>query len=268
VLVPLVRWARNRDPLWPEDNPLQDTPVAFAAALTPWMASLGPRADRWEWDRDEGEETLDWLLDHPDGAAAIHEALATWRDRITETGFVDDDGRVSGRALHDLAETLEMIDGAFYDARIDSIERDAFMIDLAFTVAGMVVSAAVPGGPAGSRAVDAGMAFATPVLKATLERLGSIPSPERDRAAARTDLERASTTALVIALTATVTTCIERGELPADALDALELDDVDMGDPVALHARLVAYVDTLAPVAEPMTTNALFAVIGAFDDGT
>lgn len=266
LLVPLVRWARDHDPLWPEDHPLQDTPVAFAAALTPWMATLGPRADRWGWDRDEGEDTLDWVLDHPGGAQAIHDALATWKERIAETGFVDADGRIAGRALHDLAETLEMIEGAFHDARIESIERTAFMIDLAFTVAGMVISAAVPGGPATGRAVDAGLAFATPAVKATLERLGIIPSPERERAAAQADLQRASTTTLVIALTATVSTFVDRGELPADALDALELDEVDMDDPEAVHARLVAYVDTFAPVAAPATTNALFAVIGAFDD--
>jgi hypothetical protein len=264
VLVPLVRWAREQDPLWPADNPLFDRHLPLAAALTPWMPALGPRAAQWNWEPDEGAAALGWLLEHDHAVEAIHAALGTWVDRIGDTGFIDDDGRLSGQAMFDLADTLDLIEGALHDARIDDAERDAFLIDLGFTFANMVMSTLAKSGPVGI-AIDVGLAVTTPTAKKTLERLGILPSLERERDAARADLDRGAATALVIALTATVADAIDRGELPADALDGLHLDGVELDDPRAVRQQLVAYVDELGAVADEATTHRLLAVVGAFD---
>jgi hypothetical protein len=108
-----------------------------------------------------------------------------------------------------------------------------------------------------------------PVAIDALDRWGIAPSPEgARRRAQQTFGDRAIDTA-VMAVTGIVGAAVERGDLPRDTLDRLELEGLAGPTgagcaPREVSDRLHAFVADLAPLTDPATHNALLAVLYAF----
>ncbi len=268
VLRPLLEWLQEHELPAVTDGVTRSAPAVAAAAVAPWLAALGPRAGAWGWTYDDGDNALRWLLDQGDARRAMAGAMTTQQTRLADAPLLDADGRVDDTLLRDLAGSLAQVQVALRDAEIDDAVANRLLAQLAVNTAGIVISAAVPGVGLAMTA-DIGAALLTPVAMKALDRWGVAPSSEQVRARAQgTFGDRAIDTA-VIAVTGIVGAAIERGDLPVDALDRLDLDgpldgDSDSCSPREVSDRLHGFVDDLEPLTDAATHNALLAVLYAF----
>ncbi len=268
ILRPLLDWLQVHGEPSATDGATRSAPAIVAAAVTPWLADLGPRAARWGWTYDDGDRALRWLLTRPAARAAITDALAARTGDLSEAPLLQPDGRVDDELVRDLAGTFAQVQLALRDAEIDDAEADALLAQLALDTAGVAISAAAPSGPIGI-AADVGVALLTPVAIDALDRWGIAPSAEgATRRAQQSFGDRAIDTA-VMAVTGIVGAAVERGDLPPDTLDRLDLDGLAgpgaaSCSPREVSDRLHAFVADLEPLTDPATHNALLAVLYAF----
>ncbi|MCX6520086.1 MAG: hypothetical protein NTZ21_05440 [Actinobacteria bacterium] len=268
ILRPLLEWLQLHGVPSAIDGATRSAPAIAAAAVTPWLADLGPRAARWDWTYDDGDRALRWLLDDPAARAAMADGLAAQRDDLSDVPMLEPDGRVDGELVRDLAGTFAQVQLALRDAEIAEADADGLLAQLAINTAGMAITAAAPSGPIGFGA-EVGVALLAPVAIDALDRWGIAPSPEgARRRAQQTFGDRAIDTA-VMAVTGIVGAAVERGELPPDTLDRLELEGLAGPTgagcaPREVSDRLHAFVADLAPLTDPATHNALLAVLYAF----
>jgi hypothetical protein len=266
ILRPLLEWLQLHGVPSATDGATRSAPAIAAAAVTPWLADLGPRASRWEWTYDDGDRALRWLLGDPAARAAMADGLQ--RDDLSDVPMLEPDGRVDGELVRDLAGTFAQVQLALRDAEIAEADADGLLAQLAVNAAGVAITAAAPSGPIGFSA-KVGVALLAPVAIDALDRWGIAPSPEgARRRAQQTFGDRAIDTA-VMAVTGIVGAAVERGDLPRDTLDRLELEGLAGPTgagcaPREVSDRLHAFVADLAPLTDPATHNALLAVLYAF----
>lgn len=268
ILRPLLEWLQLHGAPSATDGATRSAPAIAAAAITPWLADLGPRAAEWGWTYDDGDRALRWLLDDPAARTALTNGLAARHDDLRDAPVLEPDGRVDDELVRELAGTFAQVQVALRDADIAAAEADGLLAQLAVDTAGAVVSAAAPTGPIGI-ASEVGVALFTPVAIDALDRWGIAPSPEgARRRAQQTFGDRAVDTA-VMAVAGIVGAAVERGDLPPDTLDRLALEG--LAGPTATSCaprevsdRLHAFVADLAPLTDPATHNALLAVLYAF----
>ncbi len=180
ILRPVLEWLQLHGVPSATDGATRSAPAIAAAAITPWLADLGPRASRWGWTYDDGDRALRWLLADPAARAAMTDALAGRADDLSEAPMLEPDGRLDDDVVRDLAGTFAQVQLALRDAEIDDAEADALLARLAVDTAGVAISAAAPSGPIGV-AADVGVALLTPVAIDALDRWGIAPSPEGAR---------------------------------------------------------------------------------------
>ncbi|MFN8020633.1 MAG: hypothetical protein U0Q03_03800 [Acidimicrobiales bacterium] len=271
VLRPLLQQLQTRELPAAVDGVATGLAAVLAVAVTPWLADLGPRAGAWDWSYDEGDATLRFLLDDPEALAALTRAIDDGRRVLTTTGWFDSDGRLDDTALHQLAVSFAQVQVAVRDAEIDDAIAAQLMNRLSLEVAGIAISAVVPGGPIASASADTALALLTPQAAGALDRWGLAPSDDRIRAEAGARFGDRVVDTTVIALTGVAGAAIERGDLPADALDRLDdalTADGQHGDCAArdVSERLQQWVHEVSADADPSTAHALLAVLYAFDD--
>ena len=266
ILRPLLEWLQLHGVPSATDGATRSAPAIAAAAVTPWLADLGPRAARWEWTYDDGDRALRWLLGDRAARAAMADGLAVQHDDLSDVPMLEPDGRVDGELVRDLASTFAQVQLALRDAEI--ADADGLLAQLAVNAAGVAITAAAPSGPIGFSA-KVGVALLAPPAIDALDRWGIAPSPEgARRRAQQTFGDRAIDTA-VMAVTGIVGAAVERGDLPRDTLDRLELEGLagPTGEgcaPREVSDRLHAFVADVAPLTDPATHNALLAVLYAF----
>ena len=264
VLRPLLVWLQHHPLPGARDGLTRRAPAIVARAVTPWLADLGPRAETWGWTYEAGDQALRWLLDDPDALAAVTESVGVWQTRLYDTPLLDADGRIDDQALRDLAGTLAQVQIALRDQEVDEAAADALVAQLAVNAAGLAIGAAVPGG-AVAVAADVSVGVLTPVAMRALDRFGIAPSVEQAAKVAQgTFGDRAVDTA-VIAVTGIVGLAVDRGDLPTDALDRLDLADLTGAcAPREVSDRLHDFVAELAPLTDAATHHALLTVVYAF----
>lgn len=264
ILRPVLEYLQAHELPAAVDGVVTSAPAVVAAAVGPWLPDLGPRADTWGWSYDDGDRALRWLVRDDEAMAALTTAMQQWQQQITLTPLIDADGRVADGPLRDLAATLAQVQVALRDEEVDRAVQDAFLAELVIGTAGNVAAATVSGGV--SAAAADGVAMALPALaNATLGRWGLIPTEERGREAAQSRFGDRAVDTAVIAITAVVADAIERGDLPADTLDRLDLDGLEGScTPREVGDRLHTFVAGLDDVTDPATQNALVAIVNAF----
>ena len=276
ILRPILEWLPANPIPGVRDGLTRTAPALVAAAVTPWLANLGPRAGRWGWSWDDGDAALRWLLTDDASLQAMVAANDRWTDRAGTTPLLGVDGRVDDLVLRELAATLAQVQLALHDREIADAEADALMAELALGAAGAAISVAAPG--AWGMVAKVGKPVLTPLALRALDRWGVVASPDRARTDARSRFGDRSVDAGVIALTGLVAQAIEHGDLPPDSLDRLDaaLRDVapdsraggsgcrprDVGD------RLHAFVAEVGPRTDAATHHALLAVVYAFGNPT
>ncbi len=274
ILRPLLQYLGSHELPVALDGVAEGIPAVMAHAVAPWLADLGPRADRWDWTYEQGDASLRQLLDDRAALASLTAAADDGRRALVTMPWFDDEGRLDDEALRDLASSFAQVQIAVRDAEIDDAIADQLLDRLSLQLAGIAIASVVPGGPMASASADTALAVLTPAAAAALDRWGVMPSDERivDEAGARFG-DRAVDTA-VIARTGVIGAAVDRGDLPPDALDrldrALTVDtDADTGDtcvPRAVGDRLHEVVRDLGEDADPATAHALLAVLYAFDN--
>lgn len=274
ILRPLLQYLGSHELPVALDGVAEGIPAVMAHAVAPWLADLGPRADRWDWTYEQGDASLRQLLDDRAALASLTAAADDGRRALVTMPWFDDEGRLDDEALRDLASSFAQVQIAVRDAEIDDAIADQLLDRLSLQLASIAIASVVPGGPMASASADTALAVLTPAAAAALDRWGVMPSDERivDEAGARFG-DRAVDTA-VIALTGVIGAAVDRGDLPPDALDrldrALTVDiDADTGDtcaPRAVGDRLHEVVRDLGEDADPATAHALLAVLYAFDN--
>jgi hypothetical protein len=268
VLRPLLEWLQKHELPAVNDGVTASAPAIAAAAVTPWLEALGPRAGAWGWTYDDGDGALRWLLDDPDARTAMAKAMTIQQTRVVDAPLLEADGRIDDTLLRDLAGSLAQVQVALRDADIDDAVANGLLAQLAVNTAGLAISAAVPGSGL-AVAADVGVALLTPAAMSALDRWGLAPSPEHARTQAQATFgDRAIDTA-VIAVTGIVGAAIDRGDLPVDTLDGLDLGrrrNLDGGScsPREVSDRLHRFVVDLEPLTDAATHNALLAVLYAF----
>lgn len=271
VLRPLLEWLRTNELPAVSDGVTTSAVAVTAAGTAPWLAALGPRATSWGWTFDDGDRTLRWLLDDPAARRSLADAMAVRQAQLADAPLLDADGRVDDTLLRELASSLAQVQVALRDAEIADATADALMTEMTVTTAGLIISAAVPGG-AISVTADVGVALLTPVALSALDRWGVAPSAERSRAQAQSTLGDRAVDTAVIAIVGIVGAAIERGDLPSGTLDNLHLDDLRGDDlrgdspctPRETSDRLHEFIVGLEPITDAATHNALVAVLFAF----
>ncbi len=275
ILRPLLQYLGSHELPAALDGVAEGIPAVMAHAVTPWLADLGPRADRWEWTYEQGDASLRQLLDDRAALATLTAAIADGRRALVTTPWFDDEGRLDDEALRDLASSFAQVQIAVRDAEIDDAIADQLLDRLSLELAGIAIASVVPGGPVASASADTALAVLTPAAAAALDRWGVLPSDERivDEAGARFGDRAVDTT--VIALTGVIGAAVDRGDLPPDSLDRLDralvvdADGDSAGDtcaPRAVSDRLHEVVRDLGDDADPATAHALLAVLYAFDN--
>lgn len=264
-LVPLITWARDHEgALVPGDGVVDDPPAVLAGAVAPWLLQFGPRAAEWGWDEVEGDASLGWIMADDTALATLADALDRWQLAMAEVPLLHPDGRVDLDRLLDLTATIDQVARAVRDAQLDDAAADRFFAEAGVFVGSLFVSAIVPGGIAASMAGDAALAVVVPAATAMLARWGLMPSADDDAADTRAGFGSWLSNAAVSAVVAYTAQAIVDGRLPANALDALDLDDL-AGDcrTDEVHDRLWAFVHDTAGRTDPATGNGLIAVLGA-----
>jgi len=264
VLQPLLVWLQDHPLPGARDGLTRSAPAVIATAVTPWLADLGPRAEMWGWRYEEGDRALRWLLDDPGALAAITASVGVWQVRLHDTPLLGADGRIDDRVLRDLAGTLAQVQIALRDQEVATAAADALVAQLTVNTAGLAIGAAIPGGGV-AVAADVGVGVLTPLAMRALDRWGIAPSVEHASEIAQgTFGDRAIDTA-VIAVTGIVGLAIDRGDLPADALDLLDLDALTGAcAPREVSDRLHGFVAELEPLTDAATHHALLTVVYAF----
>ena len=268
ILRPLLEWLQMYGAPTATDGATRSAPAIAAAAVTPWLADLGPRAAQWGWSYDDGDRTLRWLLDDRAARTAMTDGLVARQDDLHEVPLLELDGRVDDELVRDLAGTFAQVQLALRDAEIAAADADALLARLAVDTAGVLVSAAAPSGPLGLTA-DVGVALLTPVALDALDRWGVAPSPDGARRRAKQTFGDRAVDTAVMAVTGIVGAAVARGDLPPGTLDRLELEG--LAGPTAASCtprevsdRLHAFVADLEPLTDPATHNALLTVLYAF----
>ena len=271
VLRPLLEWLQTNQLPAVSDGVTTSAVAVTAAATAPWLAALGPRATSWGWTFDDGDRTLRWLLDDPAARRSMADTMAVRQAQLADAPLLEADGRVDDTLLRELASSLAQVQVALRDAEIADAAAEALMTEMTVTTAGLIISAAVPGGAIGVTA-DVGVALLTPVALGALDRWGVAPSAERSRAQAQSTLGDRAVDTAVIAIVGIVGAAVERGDLPSGTLDNLHLDDLHLdnlrGDssctPRETSDRLHEFIVELEPITDAATHNALVAVLFAF----
>ncbi len=277
VLVPLLRWLQGHDAwrLIGLDGATPGARVHMAEAVAPWLLRFGRRAAEWGWSREEADAALRWVADDERAAERLVVAHARWQASVAGAPLVDGDGRIDADALFDLAGVMSQLQRVLQHADIDAAAEDRAWLDLSLRGAAAVVSiasSASGAGPVTSLAAGAVTAQLGQAARRQLDAWGVVPTEERSRRRARATFGTRVADTAVIAVVAVVGHQVDRGLLPAHALDRLHLDDLrrdDDGDDDACTARevidrLEAYVAEVAPSTTPEVANALTAVLAAF----
>lgn len=272
VIRPLLAWAHQQDSsLGPvTDGGVDDVRAVLAPVVAGWLFQMGPRADDWGWNPDEADAALRWVIADEVAAAELVSSLDAWHRQLAATPLLVADGRLDDVALHDLASVFAQLQVAMRDEELADAAAARFWADATFMVGQLLVSALVPGGPAVSVAADLALSGVSPISQQWLQRHGLPHDP--DEAAAEIGARFGSRTSdtAVVAVVGVVGQLIERGVLPADALDALRLDDIDTGgdscEPAIVDERLHEFVRGLEPSLDPATSNGLLTVLYAFSN--
>jgi hypothetical protein len=247
-------------------------PAAVAPAVAPWLLDLGARAEHWGWTHADGTRSLRHLLADHGTVAALTPAMSAWRSRIGQIRFLDDEGRLATDVVDELATMFVQVDLAMRDAEVDIAEREAFLVDAVAMTVGNLVVPLVPGGPATKVAADKAADVAPELVTSLLGRWGWVTDLDQAERDAQARFGGSQALTAVVAVTAFVAQAVERGDLPAVALDRLEalaLGEVRGGSGATCVAREVSdrlhrYVRELGPLASPSVAHALHAVVSTF----
>ena len=270
---PLLDWARqNEATLSPAaDGGVRNIRSTLAAAVAPWLMQVSARTDDWSWSAAEGDDALHWVIEDEQAAATLLRGMQVWLQTLTIAPLIAADGRLDSQMLDDLATLFATVQVALHDEEVSDSVAAGFLTDATFLMAQILVSAVVPVGPAGSVATDLTLAAVSPLVQRWLQRNGMIDDADDGIAAADARLVNRSADTAVLAVVGVVGQLIDAGKLPPDTLDSLTLDDVarkgdgsgdDTSAPVG--ERLHAFVRSIDDGSDPLTFNALDAVIYAF----
>jgi len=237
--------------------PVYDHGLGVLGTVTArWLPQFAGESDDWGWDRHDGRGALRWVLDEPTAARRLREEVDAWLGTLDARTLLTGDGHVDRHTARSLATTIATVEVILREEEIEAATAAAAMADVVFGVAGMLVPPLVQRiAPSASGVVEEVAPFAWGPIRDHLTALGLAPpdaATGRARARARFGSRVADTA--VVATVAVTHQLVERGRVPADALDRLDLDGIDEGDPCAVaetYDRLVEYVDGL-PVDEPL----------------
>jgi hypothetical protein len=267
LIMPLIDWNAAHGMLTvPTDGGVHNMRVVLATILAPWLLQLTARTDDWSWSPRAADATLRWVIEDEHAATRLVASMGAWQQNLAATPFVDDAGRLNDAVLHDLAQLFAKLQVAFRDEELADAVAAAFWRDASFFVVQILVSAFVAG-PAASIAADLTFATLGAVAGTFLDDLVTqSPAGPSDGASARFG-SRAADTA-VIAVVSIVGQLVQNGRLPADALDALRLGDLDDDECTAgvVDERLREFVHGLSDSTDAATHNALVAVVNLFSN--
>jgi hypothetical protein len=263
VIPPLIGWAARYEdvPGTVSGGGLVHPHTGFATLLAPWLLQLTSRADEWAWRPGEADDALRWVITDGDAAELLVARMDEVQSQLSEMRFVDDDGVVIASAVDDIAGMFAALELAFRDEeRRDALSK-GFWLDAGLMVVNGVLTAFGPEGFVAGAALDLAVG---PVARKLLGELGLDGSKEAADADARfgsrtADLQLTA----VIAVTGGL---IEMGRLPADALDRLDVSDLDGSGCTArtVDDRITEFRESLAAALDPASLNAIYAVQRAF----
>ncbi|MBI5090262.1 MAG: hypothetical protein HZB15_15760 [Actinobacteria bacterium] len=270
VVPPLVRWAlESADRPDPQiGGGIDNLRVLIADVLAPWLLPLTSRSGQWTWNDGEADDAMRWIISDGDAANALVGHLDAVRDQLAEVPLVDADGRVNGAVLDEVSEMFSALQIALRDEEISDARRASFWLDATMIVA-EVCTGLVTGSTVVGLTVNAVTAGVSPFVRSLLAE-HVLPDGSSGVAAAHARYGERSADLQVAAVVAVVGQLIEMGRLPADALDSLDLSDIDDGEcvPRAVDDRIGAFIEQIGHDLDPAAYSALYAVRKSFGNAS
>ena len=241
----------------------EDLAPVMGSVFAPWLLQLGPRADEFGWDKDQGDLVLGWLL--ANGAAAnLAAGIAGWHDRLASEPLIRDNGTIAIVALNEMLEMFMQLEIAVRDAEIDRAAADRILADTIFYLAETLLPNAARGSVVVGIAADVAMSAAAPEIRSWMEDQGWVPPNAADaRSAAQAKFGSRVADVAVITVLGAVGQLIDSGRLPHDVLDRLDLSDPDGCVATETADRLVEFGYSLEADLDPHTYTSVMLIIEA-----
>lgn len=269
IVVPIIDWLRNgpRSAALVAPGSTMVSRSAIADIVAEWVLYFGPRADDWGWTFRKGDDALRWIVDDDAAMGRFLDGLLADQDELDSLRFADSEGRVADDLIREQTMMFTQVESVIEDARVDDAAADAAKVNLGVMIVEQVASMVIMPQASGLGATvrDAVVSATVSGARKTLERVHVLPpTPEDVRKIASRDRNERTVDRAVIATVTVVTQLIELGELPANVLEELQMEDL-AGDPACSKAaRLNDWVDDLEPRLGTANYNLVVAVRNGF----